>query len=202
MKTLILAGTAGIASLGFASPAAAQLFAPSGPRIELQAGLDRASDTADFGAEYDAEGGYVALAGGYDIGLGVVALGIDVEAGQSGIEDSVVFEDSNGVIYDSVLKNTSDLYLGARLTVPVATLGDVYIKGGITHLTSELDTLIDDGDTVTREIIENEETGFRVGAGGRYYLGRNLYLGGEYRYAQYDSDIQKHQILGLLGLKF
>lgn len=200
IKTTLAAGTV-LASVLAASPAAAQLFAPSGPRVELQAGLDSAKANSDFGAEYEAEGGYIAIGAGYDVSLGVVALGIDVEAGKSGIEDSVVFEE-DGVVYDSVLTNTSDLYIGGRLTVPVATLGDVYVKAGLTRLENELDLIIDDGETQIREIVTDDENGYRIGAGGRYYIGRGAYIGGEYRYADYDSDIEKHQIVGTLGISF
>ena len=199
-KFTLAAGTM-LASLLAASPAAAQLFAPSGPRVELLAGLDSAQANDDFGAEYEADGGYVAIGAGYDVSLGVVALGLDVEIGQSGIEDRVVFEE-DGVLIDSQLKNNSDFYLGGRLTVPVAGVADLYAKAGYTRLENELDLIIDDGQTTLREVIVDDEHGYRIGAGGRYYLSRGFYLGGEYRYSDYDSDIEKHQVLGTLGISF
>ncbi|WP_265562514.1 outer membrane protein [Sphingomicrobium arenosum] len=199
LKTSLAAATA-LGALATATPAAAQ-FAPSGPRVELQLGSE--TDLVDLGTEdYDLSGTYLGFGAGYDFSLGVVALGIDVEAGQSNIEEDVAFEDVDGFV-TGVIENDTDLYIGGRLTVPVGRLFDLYAKAGYTNLKTVYDLAIDDGETVTYELIEDNEGGYRLGAGGRYYIGRGTYLGGEYRYSRYeDSEINKHQAVATLGIRF
>ncbi|MCJ7420287.1 outer membrane beta-barrel protein [Sphingomicrobium astaxanthinifaciens] len=189
-----------LAALAAATPASAQILAPSGPRIELQAGFE--GDRADFtAADYQSDGAYLGLGVGYDISLGLVALGIDLEAGESSIEDAVAYQDVDGFV-TGTFENERDLYVGGRLTVPVGPLGDVYLKGGYTNVMSIQDLTINSGTETFYELVESDEDGFRVGAGGRFYVGRGAYLGAEYRFARYDSEIEKHQALAVLGLRF
>ena len=40
------------------------------------------------------------------------------------------------------------------------------------------------------------------GIGAQFGLNRNLYLGGKYRYSNYEADFSRHQVVGTLGLRF
>ena len=199
LKTTLAAATT-LGALVAASPAAAQL-APSGPRVELQAGFE--GDRADFdGLTYESDGAYIGFGVGYDISFGLASVGIDFEAGQSTVGDEIAYEDFDGLV-TGFIENDRDLYLGGRVTVPVGPKIDLYGKAGYTNVNTIADLTIDDGVDVIREIIENDEDGLRVGAGGRYYLGAGAYVGGEYRYSRYeDSDINKHQAVATLGFAF
>lgn len=42
----------------------------------------------------------------------------------------------------------------------------------------------------------------RVGAGLEYKPGGNMFLKGEYRYSNYEGDVERHQIIGGLSLRF
>ena len=50
--------------------------------------------------------------------------------------------------------------------------------------------------------------GFRVGAGAEFKLSNNMYLKGEYRYSNYgkidgyDIDIDRHQVVAGVGIRF
>ena len=103
---------------------------------------------------------------------------------------------------DANLENGRDLYLGGRLTIPVGVRTDVYLKAGYSNLENTLDLTFDDGTELFSERIVAEEDGVRVGAGLNYSLGRKAYIGSEYRYTSYDSDLDKHQIVATLGLRF
>ncbi|MCJ8189738.1 outer membrane beta-barrel protein [Sphingomicrobium aestuariivivum] len=208
MLKSVLAASAAFTALVAATPAAAQMgmvpgvpTAPSGPRIELQAGFE--GDRADLaGLTYEADGSFFAVAVGYDIPVGPVALGIDFEAGQSGIENAVAYEDFDGFV-TGTLENDSDLYLGGRVTLPVGPLFDIYAKAGYSQVGTIADLTIDDGVDLFNEFIEDKEDGLRVGFGARYYIIGGAYLGGEYRYSNYDeSEITKHQAVATLGYHF
>lgn len=200
MNKFALVPAAIVAATAFATPAAAQI-APSGPRVELQAGWDFLRDQEDFGAEYENDGGMIGVGAGYDIGLGAVALGFDVELSKSDIEDSAAYTDGDAYV-DAILDSGREIYVGGRATIPIGLRTDVFVKAGYANLETELDLLFDDGVDTFREVIREREDGVRVGAGVNYKLVGGAYLGGEYRFTSYDSDIDKHQLVASLGLRF
>ena len=200
MNKIALVPAAFLAATAIASPAAAQL-APSGPRIEVQAGWDFVRAQEDFGGDYKNDGVLVGIGGGYDLGLGAVALGLDFEVSKSDIDDSVTYSE-DGAFIDASLESGRDLYVGGRVTIPVGLRTDVYVKAGYSNLRNTLDLTIDDGAELFSERFTDEEDGIRVGAGLTRSLAGNAYIGGEYRYTSYDSDLDKHQVVGTLGLRF
>lgn len=200
MNKFALVPAAFLAATAFAAPAAAQL-APSGPRVEVQAGWDFVRAQEDFGGDYKNDGVLLGIGGGYDLGLGAVALGVDVELAKSDIEDTVTY-DEDGYFVQATLDNGRDVYVGGRVTIPVGLRTDVYVKAGYSNLENRLELAYDDGVEVFRERITDKEDGIRVGAGLNYALAGNAYLGSEYRYTSYDSDLDKHQVVATLGLRF
>lgn len=189
-----------LAATAYATPAAAQL-APTGPRVEVQAGWDFVRAQDDFGGDYKNDGVLVGIGGGYDLGLGAVALGLDVEVAKSDIEDTVTY-DEDGYFVQATLDNGRDLYVGGRVTIPVGLRTDVYVKAGYSNLENRLELTYDDGTDVFSERVTDKEDGVRVGAGFDYKLAGNAYLGSEYRFTSYDSDLDKHQVVAKLGLRF
>ena len=194
-------GTAALA----ASPAFAQ-FAPSGPRIELQAGLDREKGELNTGPgttlPYSEDALYYGVAAGYDISLVAVALGVDVEVGTTDEKYDFDYTD-NGVDYFGTSESGRDLYLGGRITVPIGPIGALYAKAGYNNVRTTLDVTSDDGTDVISELIDSDKDGYRIGGGGRLNLGGGTYVGAEYRFSEYGSDpIKKHQVVGTLGISF
>ena len=44
--------------------------------------------------------------------------------------------------------------------------------------------------------------GVRVGAGLQYAIGGKSYVGGEYRYSNYEADVSRHQLALTVGTRF
>jgi len=157
-----------------ATPAAAQSAAPTGGRIEALVGYDVVSFS---GAD---EGGVLyGIGAGYDFAVGnSVALGIDVEASDSTTDVDIV---STG----------RDLYAGVRASFPVSTSANLYLKAGYTNARIKAEDLGGaNGD------------GFRLGAGAQFTISGKAYVGGEYRYSNYESDFSRHQFAAVIGTRF
>src|SRR5574338_752203 len=175
--TRMISTAAVAAAIAFASPAMAQgteaaaPAAPAGFRIELLAGYDHPG-TACF----HLDGFLFGVGAGYDVAVSnVVSLGLDVEASDSTAKESGI---STG----------RDLYAGGRINVAVAPRANLYVKGGYTNARMKVSGLGGaNGD------------GFRVGAGGQYVVGGKSYIGAEYRYSNYESDVDRHQIALTVG---
>jgi len=174
-KIVLLAGLS-IAAIA-ATPAAAQdtqTAAPTGGRVEALVGYDIVS----FAGE--SEGGILyGIGAGYDFAIGnSAALGVDVEA-----------SDSTTDYFD--LSTGRDLYAGVRATFAVSPTANLYVKGGYTNARLKLEGFGgENGD------------GFRLGAGAQFSIGGKAYVGGEYRYSNYESDFSRHQFAATIGTRF
>lgn len=164
----------GVSAAAFiATPAAAQVAAPAGPRVEAIVGYDIVS----FDGEE--EGGVLyGIGAGYDFAVGGMSLGLDIEATDATTDIDIV---SAG----------RDLYAGARATFPVSNAANVYVKGGYTNARIEAEGYgAENGD------------GFRLGAGAQFTLSGRAYVGGEYRYSNYEADLSRHQFALTVGTRF
>jgi len=175
-KSIALAGLS-LAAIA-ATPAAAQTeataSAPTGARVEALVGYDIVS----FAGE-DEGGILYGVGAGYDFAIGnTAALGLDIEASDSTTDVGPV--------------NTGrDLYAGARATVAISPTANLYVKGGYTNARIKVDGLGGaNGD------------GFRLGAGAQFSLSGKAYVGGEYRYSNYESDFSRHQLALMIGTRF
>ncbi|MDP9421842.1 MAG: porin family protein [Pseudomonadota bacterium] len=183
MKKILFATAASAAFLA-ATPALAQdaPVAVSGPRVEALVGYDRVR------AAGEKDGGVLfGIGAGYDFAVGNgVSLGADIEATEStqkeGDEDI------------AEIKAGRDLYAGARATFAVSPNANLYVKGGYTNArfkaTDGVDTFAENFD------------GFRLGAGGQYGIGGKAYVGGEYRYSNYEAGLSRHQVALTVGTRF
>ena len=222
MKTMFaLLATGSLAAL--ATPAAAQdLDSPfSGLRVQGSAGYDQlragSSIDADTDAENNdqsAEGIFYGATVGYDVDLGSVVIGPEVEfAGSTADTDF-----DNGDFEGFGLGNVSagrDLYLGGRIGVKSSEDMMFYVKGGYTN--AKLNIRSNDG--TTEFDTDYDLDGYRVGGGLEYAFGRNMFTNIEYRYSNYtdaevdfdgtlpdsdrfDVDTDRHQVTVGVGMRF
>lgn len=183
MKKILFATAAASAAFLSASPALAQgAAAVSGPRVEALVGYDRvrAAGEKDGGALFG-------IGAGYDFAVGNgVSLGADVEATEStqkeGDEDI------------AEVKAGRDLYAGGRATFAVSPNANLYVKGGYTNARFKAT----DGEVTDSANFD----GFRLGAGGQYGIGGKAYVGGEYRYSNYEAGLTRHQVALTVGTRF
>ena len=201
MRKLVLVPVA-LGTAIAALPASAQTAAPfTGPRVEALAGYDNLKD----GGDGDSEGRDGFLYGGaigYDIQAGGVVLGADAE-----LTDSTSRARSYNafVAGDRFSVNAGrDIYLGGRVGYVISPLAMIYVKGGYTNARVESRYSTGTGDFRDHTNLD----GFRVGAGLEYNLTPTAYVKGEYRYSHYgdvdgyDIDLDRHQLLGGVGIRF
>lgn len=190
MKYLIAFASVSAAALA-ATPAAAQqaTTAPQGGRIEALIGYDRVKvDLRDLGVNdsFKDEGVAYGLGAGYDVAVGnTTAVGIDLEATESTMKEG-----------DSLaeVKAGRDLYAGGRLSFAIAPNSNVYVKGGYTNFRVK-------GEAGTLSESDNLD-GYRLGAGAQFGIGGKAYVGGEYRYSNYEQDVSRHQLMATVGARF
>lgn len=217
MRTHLLAASALAAATLFSAPAMAQ-DVPSGFRVGVIGGLDivRPGSTEDSDVEGDdqsIEGFQYGVEAGYDLPLGGAVLGVEAELSDSTGKTRTNTSDPNFFGYGEV-GTGRDIYVGARLGVPVGTGTLAYVKGGYTN--ARLNVVADNGTTTLDENFELD--GWRLGAGVEKSIGRNTYAKLEYRYSNYtDADFQfangattdtfevdtdRHQIVAGVGFRF
>jgi outer membrane immunogenic protein len=180
----ILFATAATAAVLAATPAFAQDtgLAPVGPRVEALVGYDKVK----IDGEHDG-GVLLGVGAGYDFAVGNgVSLGADLEATES--------TQKEGDADIAQVKAGRDLYAGGRVSFAVAPNANLYVKGGYTNArfkaTDGVDTFAENFD------------GFRLGAGGQYGIGGKAYVGGEYRYSNYEAGLARHQLALTVGTRF
>lgn len=173
---------AAVAAFAFATPAMAQdageTQIATGPRVELLLGYDYVR------ADLIEPDGYMAgLGAGYDLAVSRnFSVGADVEASIATTED-----DSLGV----ELEAGRDLYAGGRISLAITDNANVYVKGGYTNARLKADGF--GGENFG---------GYRLGFGGEVAISGKIFLGAEYRYSNYESDITRHQIATKIGTRF
>jgi outer membrane immunogenic protein len=192
MKNILIAAlTAG----AFATPALAQEAAPfTGFRVEALAGYDNIKGNGG-GRDGIAYGG----AAGYDFQLGSAVAGIEGEYLDS---DTKGCETAFLTTNDTICANGKrDLYVGGRLGFAAAPSTLLYAKAGYTNAKVRVN-YTDVATPANSFSVSDELDGIRVGAGVEQKLGTNLYAKAEYRYSNYESGIERHQVLGGVGFRF
>jgi outer membrane immunogenic protein len=182
MKKLVALCVSAAALAAVATPANA---AVSGGRIEAIVGYDNVR--FDLGTtNADTSGVTYGVGVGYDFAVGKsVGLGIDLEAADSTAD----FEAGT----DRVAAGR-DLYAGVRLTTALSDKANLYFKAGYTNARLKVET-------ATLTDAANGD-GVRAGAGIQFMLGEKMYVGGEYRYSNYEADLTRHQGVATLGFRF
>lgn len=190
MKKIVTALCAATAFVAFAAPAEAANL--TGGRVELVVGWDHPSiDLGDFGVDdsLDEDGIVFGIGGGYDFAVGSsTSLGIDLEV----TESTASFDFDDGV--DTVeISAGRDLYVGGRVTFAAGSNANFYLKAGYTNARLSFDV------NGTEDSANGD--GIRAGAGAQFAIGTNAYIGGEYRYSNYEADISRHQVVAVLGFR-
>lgn len=200
MRTLILAA---VATTALATPALAQTAgAPfTGLRIEGVAGYDALKDGHDTSDGF-VYGGAV----GYDVQLNNLVVGAEGELTGSTTDTRTDNLINTGDRFRVGMGR--DVYLGARVGVPLNPTTLAYAKGGYTN--ARVDTRYTQGTTETRD--HTDLDGFRLGAGLEHQIGANTYIKGEYRYSnygkadnsvgRYNIDVDRHQLVAGVGMRF
>ena len=178
---------ASLSAIAVASPAAAEGF-----RAEIHGGWDHSS-VSDF----DDDGVVYGVGLGYDAAVGQNAfVGVDLS-----IDDSSQKECETSVLVASdelCVKAGRDLAAGVRAGFNVSGQGKLYALGAYTN--ARFRTTYTDA-TGTESDGANLD-GFRVGAGYQHAVGGNTYAKVEYRYSNYEADVERHQVLFGVGLNF
>jgi len=199
MKKIVIAA----AALAAAAPAYAQ-EAPqqspfTGARVEGRVGFDRVVATIGDGQSDESEGESGVVYGGeagFDFDLNSVVVGA-----YAGIEGSSVKISADG---DS-LRAGRNITVGGRIGFLASPTALIYAKGGYSNGQLRLNT------TALR--YRDELDGFHLGAGGEVLFGTNLYGKLEYVYTNYstgidrddfgfDLDLERHQVVAGLGVRF
>lgn len=179
MKTVIFAAMSA-AVLAVSAPAMAQEAAPfTGARAEALVGYDKLDTNSAIG---NPDGLLYGIGLGYDMQMGGAVLGIEGE-----VSDSTAKRTFLGTDIDAA----RDLYVGARAGFVIGDQALAYVKAGYTNARIE-----------TEGFGGENGDGVRVGAGLEYKLGGQLFLKGEYRYSNYEGDVERHQFATGLGLRF
>jgi outer membrane immunogenic protein len=192
------------------TPALAQESAPfTGLHVEGLVGYDILK-APDADIDNGADGLLYGINAGYDFQLGGVIAGIEGE-----VTGATSNQRGSDLLLtgDSVrLKTDRDLYVGARLGFAVAPSTMLYVKGGYTN--ARISARYNDG---TNPVINDGVTldGYRLGAGieQKFNLfGPSGFVKAEYRYSNYknldfgaadiDTDLDRHQILAGVGVRF
>jgi len=192
--------------LAAAAPAAAQQAAPetapfSGLHAEGLIGYDAVRDGGDQSSS-SSDGIVYGFAVGYDVPVSRILLGVEAEIGGSTTDTRT---DDLIVAGDRLrLDAGRDLYVGGRVGFPISDLALGYLKAGYTN--AQIDVRYDAGNTRVSD--DAKLDGFRLGAGLEYRLAGQTFVKGEYRYSNYsrvegyDTDVDRHQVLAGLGLRF
>lgn len=171
-----------------AQPAEAQGF-----RAEVHGGWDHPGGNGghDDGIVYG-------IGLGYDHQVGKnVLLGIDLSADLSSTKDcerSVILTND-----EACLRARRDLAAAVRLGYKVGEQGTLYALAGYTNARFRFDYTTPAGVT-TRD--GRNLDGVRVGLGYQHDFSKGVYGKVEYRYSNYESDIDRHQVLLGVGVSF
>jgi outer membrane immunogenic protein len=203
-KYLLLAAPA----LAFAAPAYAQDAAVGGFRIEALVGYDQIgipdeefeADPAQITGKI--EGALYGGSVGFDFGMGAVMLGVDAEFTET-TGDRTIYNVEGPT--DVVVKFGRDLYVGGRLTTAFTDNVKGYVKAGYTNLRVSGSTGDEDLDEAIEDLdldVDENLHGVRGAVGVTFAPEGPTYYGAEFRYSNYESDVDRKQVALVVGYRF
>ena len=205
-------------------PAMAQDAAPAqsfeGAHVEGLVGYDvtKAGSSIDDDASVDndqsIDGLLYGVGAGYDFRSGNFVFGPEAEVTWSTAKTEFDNGDFEGFGIGNVKANR-DLYVGGKVGYVVAPSTMLYAKAGYTN--AKFDVRNGDGTVTTRTDIDAD--GWRVGAGVEQAVSSNVFAKLEYRYSNYekgeldytgdmtdgqrfDLDLDRHQVMAGVGVRF
>lgn len=189
--------TAAVAALLSTSAMAADI---TGARVEGIIGYDSPQvsiddeDVDDLGLDFDMDGIVYGIGLGYDFAVQPnLSVGVDAEYTDSTSD----FDYSEGTESLDVSIGR-DLYVGGRVTTAISDSFNLYGKVGYTN--ARVKARYSNGTDSFSETDNGD--GIRAGVGGQFALAGNSYLGLEYRYSNYEADVERHQVAASLGFRF
>jgi outer membrane immunogenic protein len=204
MRKLAFATAAAAFGVALATPALAQNGDFGGGRLEALAGYDNLQDGGDGESEGREGFTYGALLG-YDFQRGNIVYGIEGEVTDATTKSRSYNELAAGDRFS--LEAGRDLYVGGRLGYVISPAAMVYAKGGYTNARVESRYQATTG--AENELVDKADLdGFRVGAGLEFKITPTAFVKGEYRYSHYgdvdgyDIDLDRHQLMAGLGIRF
>jgi outer membrane immunogenic protein len=185
----LLAGT-------IASPALAQDNPHLGGfHVDGLVGWDRSSIQDEH-----ANGVTYGVGAGYDFQAGNAIFGVEAEASDSTADRDV----TGAVIPTDTLRVRAgrDLYVGGRAGIGVGSNSLVYVKAGYTNARFRVD--YDDGTAATVNDFTQRTNldGVRAGVGAQIGIGSRAYVRTEYRYSNSQDGVDRHQVVGGIGVRF
>ena len=193
MKKFASMLVAGAAFAALATPASAQV---GGGRIEALVGWDHASvDFDDFGLNDDlsSNGIVFGIGAGYDFALSPTSsMGVDVELTESTTDLDLT--DGTDTLDVDIGR---DIYVGGRVTFAASPTTNIYVKAGYTN--ARIRVLAESAGDIFEDSANGD--GIRGGIGAQFTVGRNAYVGAEYRYSNYEADFSRHQVVATLGFR-
>lgn len=204
MKVLISAAAATV--MFGAAPAFAQDIAPgAGFRVEARAGLDHVRVGVE--GEHGSRSGFdYSMEAGYDLRAGGALVGV-----YAGIGDSTTKECTEVFGGDrACVRADRNINVGARIGARVGASSIVYAKGGYSNGRAHI-RYSDPAAPANNFSIGDNADGWHLGAGVEYGLRGGVYVKAEYVYTNYstdtddlgfDSDLDRHQLLGGVGIRF
>lgn len=223
MKKILVCLAAGTA-MAVAAPAMAQNVGPAEPftgfHVEALAGYDvsKAGSSIDDDVNEDndqsIDGFAYGVGAGYDFRMNNFVIGPEAEVTWSTAKTSFEDGDFEGFGIGNV-KTNRDIYVGARVGYVVSPQTMVYAKGGYTNAKFDVRNAIGTTDT-NRDL---DADGWRIGAGVEQAISNNVFAKLEYRYSNYekgeldytgdspdgqrfDLDLDRHQVMAGVGVRF
>ncbi|MFN3724772.1 MAG: porin family protein [Allosphingosinicella sp.] len=195
-KTLFVAA---LLTGGMATPAMAQDDTSRGGfHVGAIVGYDTVQGDVD-----GADGVTYGVTAGYDFEIGRnFYIGPEVELSTSSVDECESGINRAGDLL--CLDAGRDIYVGARFGTRVGPNRDVFLYAGGGYTNAEFHATYDAnlaGNTGDLDISE-ETDGFRLKAGVEWDFVRNAFVRAEYRYSNYDGDIDRHQAVAGVGLRF
>ncbi len=200
--------TALIAALfagAMATPAMAQddegMASPGNFHITGIVGYDAPEGDVD-----DTSGIVYGVSAGYDFNIGrngVLFAGPEVELTSSSTDECATGINRPGD--ELCLDAGRDIYLGGRLGMRFGSEGQhkAYIGGGYTNANFGVRYDANLAGSTGDFTADDDVDGFRLKAGGEFGLGSNAFVRAEYRYSRYDdADLDRHQLVGGIGIRF
>jgi outer membrane immunogenic protein len=192
LAAAFIAGTA-------ATPALAQTATADAPftgfRIEGIVGGDR-PQVQNVGHR---DGIVYGVGLGYDMQMGSSVVGIEAEATDSSADRCAHDVDVSG---DRLCVGPKrDLYVGGRFGGAIGAGTLLYAKAGYSNARFGYD--YNDGGNGSADFGDGRNlNGVRVGGGIEHKLGANSFLKAEYRYSNYENNVERHQVVGGFGVRF
>jgi outer membrane immunogenic protein len=224
MKYTIASLAAAASLVAIATPAMAQTASEvpfTGARVGAEVGYDhiRTGSSEDVDTTRDLKQSIDGVEYGAVVGYDFAAspnVRVGVEASYAGSTAERDFNNSNPTVFNlGSVQADRDIYVGGRVGYVTSPNTMVYVKGGYTN--QRYATVGSNGTVDLNQRLDTD--GWRAGAGAEFAIGRNAYIGAEYRYSNYSKgeldfngqtpdssrfnlDTDRHQVVATAGIRF